>query len=78
MYKVINKSRQVLPVVIKSEGKYRIIYLSFFGKNAECISEENTSNMMRFFGKNLIDVKEGKPKSSGGGDSKGKDKDDKK
>lgn len=56
MYKVVNKSRQMIPVMVMQSGELVTKHLLSCGEAAECQSEEITSNMEQLSKEALIRI----------------------
>ncbi len=57
-YKIINKSRQGIPVIVRENGKDKYIDLSYTGEYSTCISEEVTESIKALEVLKLIKIKE--------------------
>lgn len=60
MYRVLNKSRQGIPVIVKQEGKLKTVNLAHCGEFSHCFSEEITFNMKTLQKRGFIRVTEAK------------------
>jgi len=58
MYKIINKSRQGLPVMVKKDGKLTFVNLSYSGDDSTCYSEEKTEAIVCLESNGFIKIEE--------------------